>query len=58
MSACPRLSNITNVDKIIYLEEGTIKEVGTHSELMIKNGLYAKMYRLQADKYLFDLGKR
>ena len=53
-----RLSNITNVDKIIYLEEGTIKEVGTHSELMIKNGLYAKMYRLQADKYLFDLGKR
>lgn len=49
-----RLSNITNVDKIVYIEEGTIKEMGTHSELMKKNGLYARMYKIQADKYLID----
>jgi ATP-binding cassette subfamily B protein len=50
-----RLSNIVNVDKILFLENGEIKECGTHSELMCMNGLYAEMYRIQADKYMQEI---
>lgn len=50
-----RLSNIINVDKILFLENGEIKERGTHSELMQMNGLYAEMYRIQADKYIQEI---
>lgn len=46
-----RLSSIMIVDKIIFLEDGQIKEAGTHEELMKQNGTYAEMYNLQAEKY-------
>jgi ATP-binding cassette subfamily B multidrug efflux pump len=42
-----RLSTIKNADKILYLESGDVKEVGTHEELLKKNGPYAKLYRSQ-----------
>ena len=38
-----RLSTIVNADEIIVLDKGTITERGTHSELIAKNGIYAKM---------------
>lgn len=41
-----RLSTIQNADSIIVMDEGTIKETGTHSELMNKNGIYKKLYEL------------
>ena len=43
-----RLSTIKDSDLIIMLENGEIKETGTHEELLAMNGLYARMYRLQA----------
>ena len=46
-----RLSNIIMVDKIIYLESGSLLECGTHKDLMALKGRYAEMYHLQADKY-------
>ena len=46
-----RLSSIMLVDKIVFLEDGQIKEAGTHDELMKQNGTYAQMYNLQAEKY-------
>lgn len=49
-----RLSNIKDMDRIIYLEDGIIKESGTHTELIQKNGLYAKMYKTQAEQYLYN----
>lgn len=49
-----RLSNITHVDRILYIEDGEIKETGTHYELMQMDGSYAKMYKTQADKYKAD----
>ncbi|MCP9755879.1 ABC transporter ATP-binding protein [Lacihabitans sp. CCS-44] len=42
-----RLSTIQKANKIILLEKGEIKEVGTHQELLSMNGLYTKLYEIQ-----------
>lgn len=39
-----RLSTIKNVDRIILVDDGRIKESGTHEQLMNKKGLYAELY--------------
>lgn len=46
-----RLSTTVNADKIYVMENGSIIESGSHSELMKKNGTYAYMFNLQAEKY-------
>ena len=42
-----RLSTIRDADRILYMEDGDIKEVGNHEELMKKNGKYAALYMSQ-----------
>ena len=42
-----RLSTIRNADEIIVLDPDGIKEKGNHNELLARNGLYAKYYRMQ-----------
>lgn len=45
-----RLSTIRNADKIYVIEDGKIKESGSHDNLLKENGLYAKYYNMQFDK--------
>ncbi len=42
-----RLSTIRNADIILYMENGSVKEKGTHSELLSLGGGYAKLYESQ-----------
>jgi len=46
-----RLSSIKFVDRIIFMEKGEIKEMGTHDELMKLDKKYAEMYKIQAKRY-------
>jgi ATP-binding cassette subfamily B protein len=45
-----RLSTIQRADKIIMLDKGEIKEIGTHSELLAKGGFYAKLHQMQFER--------
>lgn len=42
-----RLSTIKNCDKIVVMDNGCIKEIGTHAELIAKNGIYHKLCKMQ-----------
>lgn len=46
-----RLSTTRHADRIFMLENGRIIEKGSHDELMEMNGKYARMFRMQAEKY-------
>ena len=53
-----RLSSVQNADYVFLLENGKVKEEGTHRSLMKKKGLYADMYQKQAENYLADSRKQ
>ena len=51
-----RLANITKADVIYAMEQGEVKECGTHEELLRKNGLYQKMWTTQQRLELYGKG--
>ena len=48
------LSTIQKMDRIVVLEEGRIAEEGSHKELILKNGVYAKLWAHQSGGFLED----
>ena len=52
-----RLSTIRNADKIIALENGRIREIGHHRELLSRGGLYSQLYQRQLELVTVDEGQ-
>jgi len=51
-----RLSAITHASTILFMEDGTVVEKGTHEELMALKGRYYEMYQLQQLEALVERG--
>jgi ATP-binding cassette, subfamily B, bacterial len=51
-----RFSTVRQADLIVVLEDGRVTEQGSHEELMIKDGHYARLFHLQADRFTEDGG--
>ena len=47
-----RIFNLIDMNRILVLSDGRIAEDGSHRELLSRGGIYANMFRLQADKYV------
>ncbi|NDK54840.1 ABC transporter ATP-binding protein [Pontibacter fetidus] len=47
-----RFSTVRMADRILFLEQGQLKELGSHEELLAQNGKYAELFKLQAKGYL------
>lgn len=45
-----RLSTIRNADRIIVLHHGEVREIGSHTQLMKKQGIYYRLYQLQYER--------
>lgn len=50
-----RLSTVRSADRIAVIEHGAITEMGSHEELLARNGMYARLYHLQFGKDTLDL---
>ena len=46
-----RFSTVRMADRILFLENGSLLELGSHEELLAQNGKYAELFRLQAKGY-------
>jgi ATP-binding cassette subfamily B protein len=51
-----RLGSVRDADRIVVLADGAVAELGTHDELMARDGAYARLFRLQASGYHDEVG--
>jgi len=50
-----RLSTVRDADRILVMKQGSIIEDGTHDALLLKNGVYAQLYRRQFEEFSPEL---
>ena len=50
-----RLSTVVDADEILVLQDGQVAERGTHAGLLAQDGLYARMWALQAEQQAIDV---
>ncbi|MEU9356203.1 ABC transporter ATP-binding protein [Streptomyces griseoloalbus] len=53
-----RFSTVRIADKILVIQGGRLLEEGTHEELLTADGVYARLFNLQASGYLTEAGQR
>jgi len=49
-----RLSTIARMNRLVVLDRGSIREIGSHEELLARDGLYAQLWRRQSGGFLAD----
>ena len=49
-----RLSTIAQMDRLVVLDQGRIAEMGTHDELIAKNGIYAHLWQRQTGGFIME----
>jgi ATP-binding cassette, subfamily B, bacterial len=52
-----RFSSVRRADRIVVLEEGRVREAGSHDALMARGGRYAELFRLQARRFAAEPGE-
>ncbi|MEU4742687.1 ABC transporter ATP-binding protein, partial [Actinosynnema sp. NPDC023658] len=51
-----RFSTVRHADLIVVLEHGRVGEQGSHADLLARGGRYAELFRLQADRFVDQVG--
>ena len=46
-----RFSTVRMCDRIVVLDDGTVREQGSHEQLLARGGRYANLFNLQASQY-------
>jgi ATP-binding cassette subfamily B multidrug efflux pump len=49
-----RLSTLTEMDRLVVLDRGAVREQGSHAELVVKGGIYSDLWRRQSGGFLAD----